>query len=94
LASLDGPGWSFSLYPGAGEGGGCFVSSYRPERVFVARGEAKDAQRAVQEAGRRAKGRLRRYCAHNRLNRLGTLTYGPPRCTDPLQVRADTGSRL
>jgi hypothetical protein len=41
------------------------------------------------EAARRARGRLRRYCAANGLNRLGTLTYGPPFCTDPSQVRAD-----
>jgi hypothetical protein len=32
---------------------------------------------------------VRRYCAANRLNRLGTLTYGPPFCTDPMQLRAD-----
>jgi len=34
---------------------------------------------------------LRRYAAANRLNRLGTLTYRPPFCGDPRQVRADLG---
>lgn len=32
------------------------------------------------------------YCAANRLNRLGTLTYGPPFCRDPRAVRDDVGS--
>jgi hypothetical protein len=32
---------------------------------------------------------VRRYCAANRLNRLGTLTYAGAGCHDPLQVRAD-----
>jgi len=84
------PGWAFSLYPQAGEGGGCFVSTYRPDRSYVARGSARDPQRAAEEAGRRARGRLRRYCAANRLNRFGTLTYGPPRCTDPRMLREHT----
>ena len=82
-----------TLYPSAGEGGGCFVSSAQPVRpAYVARGQARDPQRAAAEAGRRARASLRRYCAANRLNRLGTLTYGPPRCTDPLEVRAHVGS--
>lgn len=81
------PGWMLSLYPQAGEGGGCFVSSYRPERSYVARGKASDPERSAQEAARRARTALRRYCAANGLNRLGTLTYGPPRATDPLVVR-------
>lgn len=84
-----GPGWGFSLYPQAAEGGGCFRSSYQPERSYVPRGRAGDPARAAAEAGRRARGRVRRYCAANGLNRLGTLTYGPPRCTDPAQVRSD-----
>lgn len=54
-------------------------------------GPAADPERAAVEAGRRARARLRRYCAANRLNRLGTLTYGPPRCTDPRQVRQHVG---
>lgn len=87
----DRPGWGFSLYPSAGEGGGCFVSSYRPDRSYVARGDAQDPIRAAEEAGRRARGKLRRFCAANQLNRLGTLTYAGAGCHDPLQVRADVG---
>ena len=82
-------GWVLSLYPQAGEGGGCFVSTYRPDHSYVARGNARDPLRAAQEAGRRAKGKLRRYGATNRLNRLGTLTYAGQGCHDVHQVRAD-----
>jgi hypothetical protein len=41
------------------------------------------------EAARRARGKVRRYCAVNRLNRLGTLTYAGEGCHDPLVIRAD-----
>lgn len=83
-------GWSLSLYPGAAEAGGCFVSSL-PPKPWVRGAPAADPERARAEAGRRARGRLRRYCAANRLNRLGTLTYGPPRSTDPREVRQHVG---
>jgi hypothetical protein len=86
------PGWSLSLYPTAGEGGGCFTSLREPERSFVPRGEARDPARSAEQAGRRARARLRRYCAANRLNRLGTLTYAGQGCHDPRQVRADVGT--
>ncbi len=78
--------WSFSLYPEAGEGGGCLSvrrslvrSSDRPPNVA----------RAREEAARRARAKLRRYCAANVLNRHATLTYGPPGCEDPARLRAD-----
>jgi hypothetical protein len=35
---------------------------------------------------------LRRYCAANRLNRLGTLTYRGEGCHDPRQARRDVGT--
>lgn len=85
-------GWSLSLYPGAGEAGGCFVPAGPRRHSTGVKGAAADPDRAAQEAGRRARSRLRRYCGQNRLNRLGTLTYGPPRCTDPVQVRRDVGA--
>lgn len=81
-------GWVLSLCPAAGEGGGCFVPARR--RVSGG-GGVPNPERSRQEAARRARGRLRRYCAANGLNRLGTLTYAPPFCTDPAQVRADLG---
>lgn len=82
-------GWSFSLYPEAGEGGGSFQASVRRVPDYVARGNARDPERAAQEAGRRARAKLRRYCAANRLNRLGTLTYRGSGCHDPAVVRDD-----
>ena len=81
-------GWSLSLYPGAAEAGGTFVATQR-HRSRGVRGKPADAERSASEAARRARRRLRLYCADNRLNRLGTLTYAPPFCTDPLQLRAD-----
>lgn len=42
------------------------------------RGKAADPERAAQEADRRARARVRRWCLHRRANRLGTLTYRDP----------------
>jgi len=85
-------GWLLNLYPGAGEGGGCFVSARRRTAWGSGGGPAADPERARVEAGRRARGRLRRYCAANQLNRLGTLTYEGEGCQDPGQARADVGA--
>jgi hypothetical protein len=79
--------WSFNLYPQAGEGGGCFVPTLR--RRPRGGGAATDSERSAQEAGRRARAKLRRYCAANRLNRFATLTYAGAGCFDPVQLRAD-----
>jgi hypothetical protein len=48
-----------------------------------------DVDRSLEAAAVRARGQIRRYTVANRLNRLGTLTYAPPFCCDPLQLRAD-----
>lgn len=77
--------WSFTLYPEAGEGGGCFRSALRRD---PAGGGVPDLERSRQEAARRARTKLRRYCAANRLNRLGTLTYAAS-CVDQQQLRED-----
>lgn len=45
--------------------------------------------RSELEAARRAKVKIRRYCAANRLNRFITLTYRPPGCRDQAAFRAD-----
>lgn len=55
------------------------------------RGAAVDPVRSAVEAGRRARGALRRYCAHNGLNRLGTLTYAGAGCHDPRAAREHVG---
>jgi hypothetical protein len=76
--------WTLKLYPDAGEAGGGRVS-VRPTR----REGRSCPDRAAAEAARRAKGKIRRYCAANRLNRLGTLTYRGNGCHDPMALPTD-----
>ena len=83
--------WSLSFYPDAREAGGAFVPSVPYRRGCGIKGQAADPARARVEAARRAKGKLRRYCAANRLNRLGTLTYRGAGCHDQRRVRAHVG---
>ena len=78
-----------SVCPQAAEAGGCFVPSRR--RRAAVGGGVPNPERARAEAARRARGRLRRYCVANGLNRLGTLTYAGQGCHDPLQIRRDLG---
>jgi hypothetical protein len=75
-----------SLYPEAAEAGGSFRSTVEPQRLRVG---VSDPERVKDEAARRARTKVRRYCAANRLNRLGTLTYGGEGCHEPRRVRAD-----
>ena len=67
--------WALSLCSAAREGGGGFIPSRRRVASRGVRGQAADPERARVEAGRRARRQLRCYCAANRLNKLGTLTY-------------------
>jgi hypothetical protein len=80
--------WALSLYPDAGEAGGC-LSVVR--RRLVVEGPP-NVERAAEEAGRRARAKIRRYAAANRLNRLGTLTYRGEGCHDPVELRGDLAS--
>jgi hypothetical protein len=80
--------WTLSLYPDAGEGGGCLRVATRSRDGY---GEP-DPDRARAEAARRARTKVRRYVVANRLNRFVTLTYGGDGCFDPKVVRADVGS--
>lgn len=61
-------------------------------RVGNASGPAADLVRSAEEAARRARGKVLRYCAANKLNRLGTLTYRGAGCHDPHVLRADVAS--
>lgn len=79
------PVWSLVLYPAAGEAGGALVSF--SGREGVERSGVADPVRSAQEAARRARGKVRRYCAANRLNRFGTLTYAGEGCHDPVELR-------
>jgi len=88
MGSVLGGGWYLSLYPEAGEAGGSFRGlSEGGSGSGVLVGEP-DGDRSVEEAARRARGKVRRYCAANGLNRFGTLTYAGGE-HDPRVVRAD-----
>jgi hypothetical protein len=50
---------------------------------------AAEPERAREEAARRARAKVRRYCAHNGLSRFWTLTYPGRGCHDPLELRSD-----
>ena len=78
--------WLLNLYPGAAEAGGCLQTAGNPPDGVEPFGRGDD--RSMVEAVRRARGHVRRYCAANRLNRLGTLTYAEA-CHDPIQLRSD-----
>jgi len=78
--------WSFTLYREAGEGGGCFQPALRTKAVG---GGAPDELRTREEAARRARTKVRRYCAANRLNRFATLTYAGEGCFEHAQLRSD-----
>jgi len=83
------PGWGLALCRAAGEAGGSFRGLSRPG---AAGGSYEhDPERSQLEAVRRARAKLRRYAAANRLNRLGTLTYAGEGCHDAVQVRTDVG---
>ena len=86
-------GWALSLCVAAREAGGSFRASLPVPRPVLGPGHvAADPMRAAEEAARRARSKSRRYCAANRLNRLGTLTYRGDGCHDPKQLRADVAA--
>jgi hypothetical protein len=79
--------FALNFYPDAREGGGTFVPMRPPRRGVGVKGYALDPQRSAEEAARRARGRIRRYCATHRLNRLGTLTFAGAGCHDQRELR-------
>jgi hypothetical protein len=88
---MEGAGWRISLYPDAREAAGLYVS-VDPRLLGGQRGvpgEALDPARSARVAGSRARATVRRYCASNHLNRLGTLTYAGSGCHDPQALRAN-----
>lgn len=80
-------GWSLTLVPEAREAGGCF-GRFDGGRERITGGRP-DPARSAEEGARRARTKSRRYCAANRLNRLGTLTYDGAGCHDPRRVKSD-----
>ena len=49
-----------------------------------------ESDRSVGEASRRARGKVRRYCAAGGLNRFGTLSYRGEGELDPRRVRGNS----
>jgi hypothetical protein len=89
----NGVGWGLTLYPDAREGSGTFraaVDTWEGRRGVV--GESRNPERSQAVAAGRAASKARRYCAANRLNRLGTLTYAGGGCHDPAELRSDLAS--
>jgi hypothetical protein len=82
--------WGLSLWRAAGEAGGSFRCLDRPSSMSGGVW-APDPERSADEAVRRARAKVRRYCAANLLTRLGTLTYRGEGCHDARQVRSDLG---
>jgi hypothetical protein len=88
-ATQERAGWVLGLYPDAGEAGGSFRYSTSNSGGGISSGRPPDPERSAFEAGRRARSKVRRYCASNRLNRLGTLTYAGDGQHDPAGFRSD-----
>lgn len=86
---IEGARFVLNIYPDAREGGGTFIPTRPYGRGGGVKGQAMDRDRSIQEAARRAKGNVRKYCASHRLNRLGTLTYSGAGCHDQLALRRD-----
>ena len=79
--------WRFVLYPDAAEGGGAFRST--TDDTSGGDSPGPDPERKAADAARRARAKVRRYSAANRLNRLGTLTYAGSGNHDPGGLRSD-----
>jgi len=82
----NGSGWRVNFYPEALEASGFFQGSL-PPKGGLNFAPNPESTRSKIEGARRAKSKLRRYCAANRLNRLGTLTYAGEGQHDQFQFR-------
>lgn len=81
-----------SVCPAAGAAGLDWRRTVLRESRGSGEGAEPDVAHSAEVAVQRARGQMRRYSVANRLNRLGTLTYGPPFCRDPRQLRSDVAS--
>jgi hypothetical protein len=78
-------GWSASAYPECGEAVISFAASYQsPE--YGGTGTYGDPEVNRLRAERRARTMVRRYCVANKIDRLVTLTFRPPFCTDAKEL--------
>jgi hypothetical protein len=78
-------GWSVSAFPECGEAVISFAASYQAPEYGGAGGYGDpDANRL--RAERRARKMVRRYCVANGIDRLVTLTFRSPFCTDAKEL--------
>ena len=84
--------WSFKLYPGAAEGV-AILQCRGGDPAAAGSGVWGRPDDAARVAARRAGTKVRRYCAANRLNRLGTLTYRGAGCHDVVQLHGELAAR-
>jgi hypothetical protein len=87
LVGVSSGSWGIDLFPDAGEA----IASFRSADRRGGFGVGGDPEGSRRVAVRRARTRVRRYCAANRLNRLATLTYRGEGCHDPRRLRHDVG---
>ncbi len=78
-------GWKVTAFPGAGEA----VVSFSPvgRRPTRQEGLGGGATENALRSQRRARVMVRRYCVANGIDRLVTLTFAPPFCTDAKEFR-------
>jgi hypothetical protein len=81
--------WELGLFRGAAEAVGSFHSAGQSASRGVRGLEVTDS---AERAARRALGRMRRYCAGNRLNRLGDGTYDGLGQWDERLLRKEVGA--
>jgi hypothetical protein len=84
LVGSDMAGWRFTLYPDAAEGGGFFRSAADGSPPGAGAFDPRDSQA---DAARRARAKVRRYCAANRLPDIG-IAATAAHCQD----RSDGGA--
>lgn len=77
-------GWKVTAYPDAGEAVLSFLNGRRKAERVEGCG---DPQANRDRAERRARTMVRRFCAANGIDRLASLTFAPPFCTDPHELR-------
>lgn len=81
--------WELGLFRDAAEAVGSFHSAARG----VSRGgRSLEVTDSAGDAARRARGQVRRYCAANRLNRLGDVTYDGQGQWDARLLRREVGA--
>lgn len=86
VVAEDGVGWSVSAFPDCGEAVISFAPSYQATEDGGA-GAYGDTEANRLRAERRARKMVRRYCVANGIDRLVSLTFAPPFCTDPRELR-------